>query len=185
MSACLRSAIAAYAQAEGHPEGRRFHPEQALNRLALSALTDWTSPSDRDAAMALAQQCRRSGAERFAEGGCLRDIVIETQALLVERLIDGGLGRDHESGRAALEEAADACLGAARHLTAKPLLVVAMAKQLDLLGRLCDAFSMIRSNDAALARTAERLAELAQRLEPGRPGRDDRPRVVGAKRRKR
>ena len=175
MTACLLKAIEAYGSAEGSPGSSQFSPYHALNRLALDALTEWSSPANRDAAIELAQQCRRAAAQGFAINPSLWDAVIQPEALLVERLIDGGLGRPGDAGRAVFEEVARAYADAMRNVTVKPSQIDSMVTQMDLLSRCCDALSVALHEDEALARTAGQLIELAQRLQPGRTPRSDRP----------
>jgi hypothetical protein len=175
MNACLDNAIAAYLSAEGSPGSSHFSPYHALNRLALDALTDWASPAYRDAAIELAQQCRRAAAQGFALAPTLWDAITQPEALLVERLIDGGFGRAGDAGRAVFEEVARAYADAMLNISVKPSQVDAMVSQMELLSRLCDALSMLQFDDEALGRMASRLIELGQRLQPGRTPRDDRP----------
>ena len=171
----LARAIVAYQSAEGSPGSSRFSPYHALNRLALDALTDWASPASRDAAIELAQQCRRAAAQGFALNPNLWDAISQPEALLVEHLIDGGFGRAGDAGRAVFEEIARAYADAMLNVTVKPSQIDTMVSQMELLSRLCDALALVQFDDDALARTAARLVELVQRLQPGRAPRDDRP----------
>jgi hypothetical protein len=175
MTDSLDRAIAAYRSAEGSPGSSRFSPYHALNRLALDALTDWASPAGRDAAIELAQQCRRAAAQGFAINPSLWDAVTQPEALLVEHLIDGSFGRAGDAGRAVFEEVARAYADAMLNVTVKPSQIDTMVSQMELLSRLCDALALVQFDDEALARTAARLVELVQRLQPGRAARDDRP----------
>ena len=175
MTACLLAAVAAYQSAEGSPGSSQFSPYHALNRLALDALTEWSSPASRDAAIELAQQCRRAAAQGFAISPSLWDAVTQPEALLVERLIDGSLGLPGDAGRAVFEDVARAYADAMLNVTVKPSQIDAMVSQMELLSRLCDALSLAQFDDEALYRTATRLIDLAQRLQPGRTPRDDRP----------
>jgi len=178
MIASLDRAIVAYQSTEGSPGSSGFSPYHALNRLALDALTDWASPASRDAAIELAQQCRRAAAQGFALSPSLWDAITQPEALLVEHLIDGGFGRAGDAGRAVFEEVARAYADAMLNVTVKPSQIDTMVSQMELLSRLCDALALVRFDDEALARTATRLVELVQRLQPGRAARDDRPREV-------
>jgi triacylglycerol esterase/lipase EstA (alpha/beta hydrolase family) len=180
MTQDLLNAIAAYQSAEGSPGSSHFSTYHALNRLALDALTDWSSPASRDAAIELAQQCRRAAAQGFALTPTLWDAVTQPEALLVERLIDGGLGRGGDAGRAVFEEVAHAYADAMLNVTIKPSQLDAMVSQMELLSRLCDALSLTQFDDESLARMATRLIDLAQRIRPGRTPRDDRPRRAPA-----
>ncbi len=167
MTDCLHRAIDAYGSAEGSPGSNHFSPYHALNRLALDALTDWASPASRDAAIELARQCRSSAAQRFTATPTLWDAIVQPEALLVERLIEGAIGRSGDAGRAVFEEIARAYADAMLNVTIKPSQLAAMVAQLELLARLCDAMAMVQFDDEALARTATHLLELAQRLQPG------------------
>ena len=181
MTACLVKSVAAYQSAEGSPGSSHFSPYHALNRLALDALTEWSSPASRDAAIELAQQCRRAAAQEFGVNPSLWDAVIQPDALLVERLLDGGLGRAGDSGRAVFEEVARAYAEAMSNVTIKPSQIDSIVTQMDLLSRICDALSLAQHDDEALARTASHLIELAQRLQPGRTQRNDRPHRAASK----
>ena len=175
MTACLLKSIDSYQRAEGSPGSNRFSPYHALNRLALDALTEWSDTASRAAAIELAQQCRRAAADGFAANPNLWDAVNQPEALLVERLIDGGLGRAGDAGRAVFDEVAHAYADAMRNVTVKPSQIDSMVSQMDLLSRFCDALSLAHQNGEALARTAGHLMDLAQRLQPGRTPRNDRP----------
>ncbi len=175
MTACLQKAIAAYQSAEGDPGSSDFSPVHALNRLALDALTEWPSPATRSAAVELAQQSRRAAAQGFAASASVWEAVWQAEALLVERLIDGALGRAGDAGRAVFEEVTRAYADAIANVTTRPSQIDAIAAQMELLSRLCDALSLAQFDDEALARTAARLLELAARVQPGRPPRSDRP----------
>ena len=181
MTACLRKSIEAYQGAESSPGSNQFSPYHALNRLALDALTAWSSTASRDAAIELAQQCRRAAAQDFAINPSLWDAVNQPEALLVERLIDGGLGRPGDAGRAVFEELAHAYADAMSNVTVKPSQIDSIVTQMDLLSRFCDALSLTSDEGEALARTASHLIELAQRLQPGRTPRNDRPRGPAAR----
>jgi len=177
----LDRAIAAYQSAEGSPGSSRFSTYHALNRLALDALTEWASPASRDAAIELAQQCRRAAAQGFELSPSLWDAITQPEALLVEHLIDGSFGRAGDAGRAVFEEVARAYADAMLNVTVKPSQIDTMVSQMELLSRLCDALALVRFGDEALARTAARLVELVQRLQPGRAARDDRPHAAPGK----
>jgi triacylglycerol esterase/lipase EstA (alpha/beta hydrolase family) len=175
MTACLTAAVAAYQRAAGTPGASDFDPHHALSRLALDALTAWASPADKAAAIELAQQCRRAAAQRFALGPSLWDAMTQPEALLIERLLDGGLGRTGDTGRAVFEECALGYAEALSNVTVKPSQIDAIAAQMELLSRLCDALSLAQFDDEALAMTATRLEALALRVQPGRAPRSDRP----------
>lgn len=168
MNQALQRSVAAYQAGEGQPGSENFSPCHALYRLALDALTDWQSPAQRDAAIALAQQCRRSAAQKFAIEPSPWDLLIQPEALLVERLLDGSLGRAGEDGRRAYEDLAAAYLEALHGVTARPAQLEAMVKRLERLARFHEALALVQFHDGALERTAAHLAELAARLLPGR-----------------
>ena len=174
MTACLLESIDSYQRAEGSLGSGRFSPYHALNRLALAALTEWSDTSS-DAAVELAQQCRRAAADGFAASPNLWDAVNQPEALLIERLIDCSLGKPGDAGRAVFDEVAHAYADAMTNITVKPSQIDSMVTQMDLLSRFCDALSLAHQDGEALARTAGRLIDLAQRLQPGRTPRDDRP----------
>ena len=177
MVVCIHKAIDAYQSAEGSPGSSRFSTHHALNRLALDALVGLTIDVEREAAIELAQQCRRAASQGFAIDPSLWDAVTQPEALLVERMIDRTLGRAGDAGRAVFEDLARAYAEAMLNVTIKPSQLDAMVSQMDLLSRLCDALSLAQLGDAVLARMATQLIELAQRVQPGRTRRDDRPQV--------
>ncbi len=172
---CINHAIAAYQAAEGLPGSSRFIPYLALNRLALDALTAWNEPAERDAAIALARQCGSSADQCFALNPTSWDAVVQPDALLVEALLDGSLGRDDDAGRARFEEVARAYSEAMNNVTIKPSQIASIVAQMDLMSRLCDALSVVDFDNAAMAQTATQLIELAQRVQPGHARRRDRP----------
>ncbi|MEP6739635.1 MAG: CHAT domain-containing protein, partial [Caldimonas sp.] len=180
MTACLIKSIAAYRSAEGVPGGSAFSPYHALNRLALDALTDWED-GDREAAIELAQQCRRAAAQDFATRPNLWAAVIQPEALLVERLIDGALGLPGDAGRAVFEEVSRAYGDAMTNVIVKPSQIDSIVSQMQLLSRFCDALSLTHPGKDALLRMAGSLLELAQRLQPGLTPRDDRPGLSAAR----
>lgn len=175
MSRALDGGVAAYASAEGHPGASRFSPYLALNRLALDALTDWPSPGDRDASIALAQQCRQRAVQGFARNPNLWDAVMQADALLIERLLDGSLGLPGEAGHARFDELARAYDGVLCNISVKALQIDAMVTQMELLSRLCDALAVTQFGNPTLTLMADRLLVLLQRLQPGHAPRDDRP----------
>lgn len=177
MDQALQNSVAAYKAGEGQPGSDSFSACHALYRLALDALTDWQSPAQRDAAIALAQQCRRDAAQKFAIEPSPWDLLIQPEALLVERLLDGSLGRAGEEGRRAQEDLASAYLQALDGVSARPAQLEAMVNRLERLSRFHDALALVRYRDEALERTAAGLADLAARLLPGRALRADRPRT--------
>lgn len=180
MRAALVSSVKAYRHAEGRPGDSRFAPYNALNRLALDALTPWEDSAAKDGAIALADQCRQTAAQSYARSPNLWDAVMQPEALLVERLIDGSLGKAGDAGQAVFAEVERAYAEAMSSITIKPSQIDSVVSQMELLSRFCDAMGLAR-RDAALERVADRLLDLAQRLQPGRARRSDRPgRALGA-----
>ncbi|MBT9503909.1 MAG: hypothetical protein IV092_21885, partial [Burkholderiaceae bacterium] len=175
MARALDDGVAAYASAEGHPGAGRFSPYLALNRLALDALTDWPSPGDKDASIALAQQCQQRAVQGFARNPNLWDAVMQADALLIERLLDGSLGLPGEAGHARFDELARAYDAVLSNISVKAIQIDAMVTQMELLSRLCDAMSVTQQGNATLSLMADRLLALLQRLQPGHAPRDDRP----------
>lgn len=175
----LQMSIEAYRAGEGQPGAEQFSPCHALYRLALDALTDWPSPAAKDAAIELAQQCRRAAAQSFAIQPSPWDLLLQPEALLVERLIDGQLGRADEDGRRCFEELSSSYAESLSCVTVRPLQLQAMVDRLERLSRFVDALALAQHEDEALSRTADRLIALAQSLMPGHVTRSDRPRKKG------
>jgi hypothetical protein len=168
-------AIDAYRAGEGNPGGSHFSPYHALCRLMLDALMPVPDPAAQQTALELARQCGASAAQAFAAAPNVWDAVIQPESLLVEHLIDGSLGRRGDDGDKALAAVAQAYTQALGNITVKPTQLDSMATQMELLSRLADALSLDAGDDGALWRSAARLLDLAQRLEPERRGRSDRP----------
>ena len=174
MRKALVASVKAYQYAEGRPGDDRFDPYSTLNRLALDALTPWDTPADRDAAIALAQQCREAATVAYARSFDVWDAVMQPEALLVMRLISGSLGKPGDEGQAAFDEVERAYAVTMASVTIKPLQLDSVLSQMELFSRFYDAMWLTR-RDAALLRVADRLLELARRLQPGGPQREDRP----------
>ncbi|SMP65865.1 CHAT domain-containing protein [Noviherbaspirillum suwonense] len=171
MAATLEQAVAAYRNAEGTPGDSRFTPAAALNRLALDALTPWTDGAARDAALALAQRCREDAVQRQAKSPTVWGAVLLPESLLVESLLDGSLGRAGDAGQRAYEHLAQAYSDTLAELSLKPADIDTMVSQMALLALFFDALAMLRDDDA-LRRTAQRLQDIAQLLQPGRERRE-------------
>ena len=172
MAATLEQAVAAYRSAEGMPGDSRFNPAAALNRLALDALTPWHPDGvARDAALALAQRCREDAAERQARSPTVQGAVLLPESMLVESLLDGSLGRAGDAGQRAYEHLAQAYSDTLAELSLKPADIDTMVSQMALLALFFDALAMLRDDDA-LRRTAQRLQDIAQLLQPGRERRE-------------
>lgn len=175
MIEALRQSIEAYRASEGFPGSANFKLYLALNRLTLDALTDWASPASKDAALVLVQQCRQVAHERAQRSDDPWDALMPSDALLTGRLLDGSLGRSDEVGTAAFDELCGAYEAAFSGVAVKPALVYAVVKQLEILSRFCDALSLVQHRDEAFSRTADRLLQLVQRIQPRRGPRGDRP----------
>jgi hypothetical protein len=167
MRKALISAVDAYTHAEGSPNSGRFSPYHALNRLALDALTPWSTPEQKDAAIALAAQCRKAAAQAYARNPNAWDAVMQPEALLVERMLDGTFGRTGESGQLAFDDVARAYTEAMSNLTLKPSEIDSVVTQLDLLSLFHEALA-VTDRDAARRRVVVRLRDLVQFLRPGR-----------------
>ena len=175
MAATLEQAAAAYRRAEGLPGDSRFNPAAALNRLALDALTPGNRDSvARGAALALAQRSRDDATQRLARSPTARDAMLVPESMLVESLLDGSLGRTAAAGQAAFERLAQAYADTLAEPSLTPADIGAMASQLALLSLFCDALGLVRDGEA-LRRTAERLQDLAQLLQPARKRRQPPP----------
>jgi len=175
MVEALKQSTEAYRSSEGFPGSANFNLYMALNRLTLDALTDWATPAAKDAALVLVQQCRQVARERAEHSDDPWDEMMPSDALLTQRLLDGGLGRADELGTAAFEELAAAYEAAFSSVAVKPAQLYAVVKQLEIMSRFCDALSLVQQRDEALRRTADRLLQLVQRIQPRRGPRGDRP----------
>jgi hypothetical protein len=174
MTDALMAGAEAYGEGEGLLGDIDFRPYNALNRLALQALTLPDSDPQRDAAIALAKQCRLAAAEAYRRNANLWDAVMEPEALLVERLLDGGFMQVGDGGRLAFEEVARAYREALSNITVKPKELDSVVSSLCLLSRFCDALYVVKK-DAGWRRMADCLIALAEQLSPGACKRDDRP----------
>ncbi|MBE2243390.1 MAG: CHAT domain-containing protein [Burkholderiaceae bacterium] len=184
MRETLVQATRAFRRAEGVPGQARFEPALALDRLALDALTPWSSRDERDAALALDQQCARAAAEAFRRDGGLANALLQPEALLVAARLEGSLAKAGEAGRAAFEPIATAYREVLADVSFKPGDLDTVLSKLDLMSRLHDALSVVyaietqaraASQAAEHRRIADRLLELADLLQPGSGRRDDRP----------
>lgn len=179
MQQALVDAREAYRQGEGVAGDARFKPYNALNRLALDALTPWPEKEDeRDAAVAaavaFARQCRQAAAQDFGRSRTFWDAIMQPEALLVERLLDGSLGQLGDAGKVALNEVLQAYREALSNLTATPTELDSMVSQMNLMATFCDAL-YVAGGDEAWQRVADALLELVQRLQPGIRPPDHRP----------
>ena len=175
MTQSLNLAIQAYRSAEGSPGSSRFVPYLALNRLALDALTAWDGPASLDVAVALARQCRLSADQEYSDDCGVWGAVTQPESMLVEHLIRGTLGRADEAGRVAFDEIARAYADATNNISVKPSQIDSIVSQMEILSRFCDALAAGPNASESMARTADRLLELARRVQPGFTPRSDRP----------
>ena len=171
MRAALVESVKAYSSAAGVPGEARFTPYGALNRLALDALTPWDSEASRAAAIALARQCRQAASQAHERNPNVWDAVMQAEALLIERLIDGGFGGTGEAGEAVLEELVRTYTDALANVAIKPSELDSVVSQMEMLSRFYDAMD-VAEHEATHKRTADRLLKLMQRLHPSRPGRE-------------
>ncbi len=185
MRESLKEAVSAYREAEGQPGQARFEPYHALNRLALDSLTPWSDAAERDAALALSDECAREAAQRFRSEPGFFNAVMQPEARLVQRLLDRSLGKPGEAGDAVLEELAEAYAQALSNITVKPRDMDSVISQMCLLSRFYDASFVVdkaagEQRAGEQRRIASRLIALAERLQPGSCRREDRPTTSGA-----
>ncbi len=177
MREALDQSIEAYGRDEGRPGTGHFDSYLALNRLALLALmygSGKRATEDKARAIDLARQCRGEAEARYAQDGNLWSAVIQSEAVLVEALLAGSLGRTDELGQVAFDSLAASYTATLANLTLKPGQLDSVVTQMTLLSRFCDAL-WLGGGDASLYRMGSRLLELGQRIRPGTPPRSDRP----------
>jgi hypothetical protein len=105
--------------------------------------------------------------QRQASSPTVWGAVLLPESLLVESLLEGSLGRAGDAGQVAYEHLARAYSDTLAELSLKPANIDTMVSQMALLSLFFDALGMLRDDDA-LRRTAQRLQDLAQLLQPGR-----------------
>lgn len=172
MIQALEAAAEAYGHGAGEPGSQGFRPYSTLNRLALQALRMPEEDPQRAAAIALAQRCRpAAGYGGVTDPGVA---TLEADALLVERLLDGGLAAAGEEGKRALEEVARAYREAPPNLRGGSRGLDSLLSQLCRLSRFGDALYR-KAGDLRHRRLADALIALAEQLQPGTCKRDDRP----------
>jgi hypothetical protein len=174
MLKALQDSADAYRSAEGAPGSAHFDPYLALNHLALAALTTPPSEAQDNPAVALAQQCRITASSIYAASGKFWHAVMQCEALLVQRLLDGTLSRDTDEAKAAFEAVLRDYDETLASTPVRPGELDSVVKQLELLSRFFDALS-IAEGDASRRAVADRLIELVRRIRPGRQSRTDRP----------
>ncbi|MEO8545861.1 MAG: CHAT domain-containing protein, partial [Burkholderiaceae bacterium] len=177
MTAALGASSAAYRAAEHNPGSGQFSPYLALNRLAIEALAPEAADSPRATAIEVARQCGNAAAQANTPDNDPWDKIMQADALLVERMLDGTLGSTGDAGLAVLNEVADAYELSLSNVIVKPSQIDSMVSQMELLSRFADALSLTGDpkRRLPLRRIADRLLDLAKRLHPGRNSRADRP----------
>jgi hypothetical protein len=176
----LTEAARAYASGEGLPGSPSFRAYNALNRLALQAVVlPRADDTERDAAVLLAQRSGQAAALAHAASHSVWDAVMEPEALLIERLLDGSLALDGPEGDAAAQAVAQAYADTLSNLTIKPKDLDSVVSQMGLLSRFADALVRSRPDGDGLSRMADRLIALANGIAPGAVRRDGpRPRPL-------
>lgn len=172
MREALQHSIEAYGRDEGRPGTGHFDAYLALNRLALQALLP--AGDGQAQAVDLARQCRRDAEARYAQDADLWSAVMQSEAALVEAMLDGSLGSAGDAGQAAVDTLVASYGSTLVNLTLKPGQLDSVVTQMQLLSRFCDALRL-GGGDLSLQRMADRLIELGQRIRPGLPARSDRP----------
>jgi hypothetical protein len=115
---CNRAPIS-IATGEGRPGEPAFRAYNALNRLAIEALL-LPAGAAPQAAIELARHCRLAAAEAYRRSASVWDAVMVPEALLIERLLDGGLMQTGDTGEQASAEVARAYHDTLANLTVKP-----------------------------------------------------------------
>ena len=174
MREALQLSIDAYGRDEGHPGTGHFDGYLALNRLALQALLPAAEGADPSPAIELTRQCRREAQARYVLNADPWSAVMQSEAALVEAMLDGSLGRTDEAGQAAFDALAASYESTLVNLTLRPGQLDSVVTQMQLLSRFGDAL-WLGGGEASLYRMAGRLIELGQRIRPGTPVRTDRP----------
>jgi len=174
MLEALTGSAEAYRLAERVPDSGEYSPHQALNRLALEALI--APDGGRDAAIEVARQCARA-AQKIAHADEPWEEIMQPEALLVERLLDGRLAEAGEAGDGALAELQRAYDESLTNVVMKPAQIDSMASQMALLARFARALALGEAGkprQAMLGRLADRLLDLLEHLQPGHRMRGDR-----------
>jgi len=143
-----------------------------LNRLALDSLTPWDSDSERDAALAIGQQCLKQAGDEFQRDAGFFSAVMQPEAMFVQRLLDRSIGAEGEAGETAWREVTSAYLQAVSNISVKPKDLDSVLSQMLRLSTLLDAVAVFRVDDdpvdaKAMRRIAGRLIVLAETLQPG------------------
>ncbi len=177
----LLASTAAYRLAERSLGSGELKPYQTLNRLALEALLPESAPSPRDAAIEVARECARVASRAGVRRADAWDEIMQPEALLVERMLDGTLGTAGDAGAAVLAALGRAYELSLTNVVVKPAQIDSMASQWELLSCFAEALSLIERDTvrrAMLRRMASRLLDLARQLQPNRPTRSQRSEPV-------
>jgi CHAT domain-containing protein len=167
--------IQAYIRAQGLPGDDSFKPYPALHGLALRVVLDgWEAADEVSDGVAMARQCGMAVSRLYAIDGDPWDVVMSPEAVLVERLRDGGLAAAGAAGEAALREVLQAYRAALEHLGPKVRHVDRTVEHLEMLATLFDA-RFLMGDGAGYKRMADGLLALVGQLRPGRETRADRP----------
>jgi len=142
-------------------------PYNVVNQLALEGLVAeddaWRVP-----AIARLQDCGRRAAAAFARQPDVWEAVLMADALLAERLADGGLAQEGAAGDAVLEELRTRYAQTLANVRFGPVELDSIVKQQEMLATLLMALSRGARGDAGQARAARHLVRLRQVLAPDR-----------------
>ncbi|MDM0024511.1 CHAT domain-containing protein [Variovorax saccharolyticus] len=167
--------VQAYTRAQGLPGDDSFRPYPALHGLALRVVLDgWDAADEVSDGVAMARQCGMAVSRLHALDGDPWDVVMSPEALLVERLRDGGLAAAGSAGESALGEVLQAYRAALEHLGPKVRHVDRTVEHLEMLATLFDA-RFLMGDGEGYKRMADGLLALVGQLRPGRETRPDRP----------
>jgi hypothetical protein len=164
----LQEAITACKGAEGLPGSARFAPGLVLDRLALEALTLPFEQAHTTGNIALTRFCGNSADDQAGERSGPALHLLAPKALLVRHLLQRTLGDESDAGQLAFEEIAAAYAQATSNITLKPSEIDTIVGDAAILARFYAALapSPNPAEAALMARTADRLEELARRLRP-------------------
>lgn len=159
LDAALAASAAAYADSERDPASGRLLPYPALNRLALQALL-LTDPVARQAAIEQARQCAKEAAQLASADPSFWPLVMQPEALLVERLFDDLWLQGGEPGHALLDALRQAYAQVLDHMQLTPAQLDSVVSQMEALSCFADALRLGRAD----TERAHRLDALAGRL---------------------
>ncbi|MFT3719862.1 CHAT domain-containing protein [Pseudorhodoferax sp.] len=173
----LQDSAQAYAAGERDPATGRLQPYPGLNHLALQALLQ-ADAAQRQAAVESARLCGQEAAQLAQSDPTAWNLIMQPEAVLVERLLDGTLAQDGETGKAAMLALQDAYTQVMGHAAVTPNELDSVGKQLELLSLCADALRLItadKARQAMLDALSDRLLALSCHLHPGRPLRQRTP----------